>query len=94
MKSNTYNIDALVAYINEQEVFLAEENKKIYLVILSAYYWKVLKSEYEDTTTTTTLESEGCSKTVSGYEIKVIDNASYTEPVHLVTGIKSYFDKY
>lgn len=93
MSSNTYNIDALVSHINEQEAFLAEENKKIYLIILSAYYWEVLKSEYEDITTTT-LESEGCPKTVNGYEIKVIDNISYTEPVHLVTGIKSYFDKY
>ena len=38
--------------------------------------------------------SDGYPKTVQGYEIKVIDNISYTEPVHLVTGIKNYFDKY
>ena len=93
MKSNTHNIDALVAHINEQELFLAEENKKIYLVILSAHYWEVLKSEYENITTMS-VASDGYPKTVQGYEIKVIDNMGYTEPVHLVTGIKSYFDKY
>ena len=93
MNSNTHNIDALVAHINEQEVFLAEENKKIYLVILSAYYWEVLKSEYEDITIMSAT-SDGYPKTINGYEIKVIDNMGYTEPVHLVTGIKSYFDKY
>lgn len=93
MNSNTYNLDALISHINEQEVFLAEENKKIYLVILSAYYWEVLKSEYESFTTIA-VASDGYPKTINGYEIKVIDNISYTEPVHLVTGIKSYFDKY
>lgn len=93
MESNTYNIDALVAHINEQEVFLAEENKRIYLVVLSTYFWEVLKTEYEELTTIS-VASDGYTKTIQGYEIKVIESISYTEPVHLVTGIKNYFDKY
>ena len=93
MKSNTYNLDALISHINEQEKFLAEENKGIYLIILSDYYWQVLKSEYENSTTMS-VASDGYPNTINGYEIKVIDNIGYTEPVHLVTGIKSYFNKY
>ena len=93
MNSDTYSPDALISHINEQEAFLAEENKKIYLVILSAYYWEVLKSECENITTIA-VASEGYPETINGYEIKVIDDMGYTEPVHLVTGIKSYFNRY
>ena len=76
--------DSVVRGILETESNLAYENKKIYLVVLSVWVYESITEHLKDTVfgRPNTTGQQGLF--VAGYEVKVIEDLSYSEPIQYV----------
>lgn len=84
------SLTSLTEQVQKEERFLASTGDRIYLVVLSTYFWKMIEKELKSSTD---IQSGYKSKedfTVRGYEVKVIQDLRYTEPVKFITGRKGF----
>lgn len=76
--------DSVVRGILETESNLAYENKKIYLVVLSVWVYECITEHLKDTVFSVSEESLEQGVTIAGYEVKVIEDLSYSEPIQYI----------
>ena len=77
--------DSVVRGILETESNLAYENKKIYLVVLSVWVYECITEHLKDTVVSVSDKSLEQGVTIAGYEVKVIEDLSYSEPIQYIT---------
>lgn len=88
--SDLRSLSNLTEQVQKEERFLASTGDRIYLVVLSTYFWKMIEKELKSSTD---IQSGYKSKedfTVRGYEVKVIQDLRYTEPVKFIAGRKGF----
>ena len=71
--------------ILETESNLAYENKNIYLVVLSVWVYECITEHLKDTVFSVSDKSLEHGVTIGGYEVKVIEDLSYSEPIQYIT---------
>ena len=76
--------DSVVRGILETESNLAYENKNIYLVVLSAWVYDGIIAHLKDTVLSVSDTSLKQGITIAGYEVKVIEDLSYSEPIQYI----------
>ena len=76
--------DSVVRGILETESNLAYENKNIYLVVLSAWVYEGVIAHLKDTVLSASDTSLKQGITIAGYEVKVIEDLSYSEPIQYI----------
>ena len=76
--------DSVVRGILETESNLAYENKKIYLVVLSSWVYECITAHLKDTVFSVSDKSLEQGVTIAGYEVKVIEDLSYSEPIQYI----------
>lgn len=76
--------DSVVRGILETESNLAYENKNIYLVVLSVWVYECITEHLKDTVFSVSDKSLEQGVTIAGYEVKVIDDLSYSEPIQYI----------
>lgn len=76
--------DSVVRGILEKESNLAYENKNIYLVILSVWVYECITAYLKDTVFSVSDTSLEQGITIAGYEVKVIEDLSYSEPIQYI----------
>ena len=74
----------MVRGILETESNLAYENKKIYLVVLSVWVYECITVHIKDTVLSVSDKSLKQGITIAGYEVKVIEDLSYSEPIQYI----------
>ena len=77
--------DSVVRSIIETESNLAYDNKNIYLVVLSKWVYESVTAQLKDTVLSVSDTSLEQGVTIAGYEVKVIEDLSYLEPVQYIT---------
>lgn len=77
--------DSVVRSILETESNLAYENKNIYLVVLSKWVYESVTAHLKDTVDSHPNTSGQQGLFIAGYEVKVIEDLSYSEPVQYIT---------
>lgn len=77
--------DSVVRGILETESNLAYDNKKIYLVVLSVWVYECITEHLKDTVFSVSNKSLEQGVTIAGYEVKVIEDLSYSEPIQYIT---------
>ena len=77
--------DSVVRDILETESNLAYENKKIYLVILSVWVYECITEHLKDAVFSVSNKSLEQRVTIVGYEVKVIKDLNYSEPIQYIT---------
>ena len=77
--------DSVVRGILETESNLAYENKKIYLVILSVWVYECITEHLKDAVFSVSGKSLKQRVTIVGYEVKVIKDLNYSEPIQYIT---------
>lgn len=77
--------DSVVRGILETESNLAYENKKIYLVVLSVWVYECITEHLKDTVFSASDKPLEQGVTIAGYEVKVIEDLSYSEPIQYIT---------
>ena len=77
--------DSVVRGILETESNLAYENKNIYLVVLSVWVYECITEHLKDTVFSVSDKSLEQGVTIAGYEVKVIEDLSYSEPIQYIT---------
>lgn len=75
----------MVRGIIETESNLAYENKKICLVVLSVWVYECITEHLKDTVFSVSDKSLEQGVTIAGYEVKVIEDLSYLEPIQYIT---------
>ena len=76
--------DSVVRGILETESNLAYENKNIYLVVLSVWVYECITEYLKDTVSSVSDKSLERGITIAGYEVKVIEDLSYSEPIQYI----------
>ena len=76
--------DSVVRGILETESNLAYENKNIYLVVLSMQVYECITEHLKDTVFSVSDKSLEQGVTIAGYEVKVIEDLSYSEPIQYI----------
>ena len=76
--------DSVVRGILETESNLAYENKNIYLVLLSVWVYECITAHLKDTVLSVSDTSLKQGITIAGYEVKVIEDLSYSEPIQYI----------
>lgn len=76
--------DSVVRGILETESNLYYANKKIYLVVLSVWVYECITEHLKDTVFSVSDESLEQGVTIAGYEVKVIEDLSYSEPIQYI----------
>lgn len=76
--------DSVVRGILETESNLAYENKNIYLVVLSVWVYECITEHLKDTVLSVSDASLKQGITIAGYEVKVIEDLSYSEPIQYI----------
>lgn len=76
--------DSVVRGILETESNLSYENKKIYLVVLSVWVYECITEHLKDTVFSVSEKSLEQGVTIAGYEVKVIEDLSYSEPIQYI----------
>ena len=76
--------DSVVRGILETESNLAYDNKKIYLVVLSVWVYECITEHLKDTVFSVNEKSLEQGVTIAGYEVKVIEDLSYSEPIQYI----------
>ena len=76
--------DSVVRGILETESNLAYENKNIYLVVLSAWVYECITAHLKSTVLSISDTSLKQGITIAGYEVKVIEDLSYSEPIQYI----------
>lgn len=76
--------DSVVRGILETESNLAYENKNIYLVVLSMQVYECITEHLKDTVFSVSDKSLDQGVTIAGYEVKVIEDLSYSEPIQYI----------
>ena len=76
--------DSVVRSILETESNLAYENKNIYLVVLSMQVYECITEYLKDTVFSGSDKSLEQGVTIAGYEVKVIEDLSYSEPIQYI----------
>ena len=76
--------DSVVRGILETESNLAYDNKKIYLVVLSVWVSECITENLKDTVFSVSDKSLEQGVTIAGYEVKVIEDLSYSEPIQYI----------
>ena len=77
--------DSVVRGILETESNLAYENKNIYLVVLSVWVYECITAHLKDTVFSVSETSLKQGVTIAGYEVKVIEDLSYSESIRYIT---------
>ena len=77
--------DSVLRSVLETESNLAYENKNIYLVVLSKWVYESVTAHLKDTVLSVSDTSLEQGVTIAGYEVKVIEDLSYSEPVQYIT---------
>ena len=77
--------DSVVRGILETESNLAYDNKKIYLVVLSAWVYECIIEHLKDTVISRPNTAGQKGLFIAGYEVKVIEDLSYSEPIQYIT---------
>lgn len=77
--------DSVVRSIIETESILAYDNKNIYLVVLSKWVYESVTEHLKDTVDRHPNTSGQQGLFIAGYEVKVIEDLSYSEPVQYIT---------
>ena len=76
--------DSVVMGILETESNLSYENKNIYLVVLSMQVYKCITEHLKDIVFSGSDKSLEQGVTIAGYEVKVIEDLSYSEPIKYI----------
>lgn len=76
--------DSVVGGILETESNLSYENKNIYLVVLSVWVYECITEHLKDTVFSVSDKSLEQGVTIAGYEVKVIEDLSYSEPIQYI----------
>lgn len=76
--------DSVVRGILETESNLAYDNKKIYLVVLSVWVYECITEHLKDTVFSVSDKSLKQGITIAGYEVKVIEDLNYSEPIQYI----------
>ena len=76
--------DSVVRGILETESNLACDNKNIYLVVLSVWVYECITEHLKDTVFSVSDTSLKQGITIAGYEVKVIEDLSYSEPIQYI----------
>ena len=76
--------DSVVRSILETESNLAYENKIIYLVVLSMQVYECITEHLKDTVFSVSDKSLEQGVTIVGYEVKVIEDLNYSEPIQYI----------
>ena len=76
--------DSVVRGILETESNLSYENKNIYLVVLSMQVYECITEHLKDTVFSVSDKSLEQGVTIAGYEVKVIEDLSYSEPIQYI----------
>lgn len=76
--------DSVVRGILETESNLAYENKNIYLVVLSVWLYECITEHLKDTVFSVSDASLEQGVTIAGYEVKVIEDLNYSEPIQYI----------
>ena len=76
--------DSVVRGILETESNLTYDNKNIYLVVLSVWVYECITAHLKDTVISVSETSLKQGVTVAGYEVKVIEDLSYSEPIQYI----------
>ena len=76
--------DSVVRGILETESNLSYENKNIYLVVLSIQVYECITEHLKDTVFSGSDKSLEQGVTIAGYEVKVIEDLSYSEPIQYI----------
>ena len=76
--------DSVVRGILETESNLAYENKNIYLVVLSVWVYECITAHLKDTVFSVSDKSLEQGITIAGYEVNVIEDLSYSEPIQYI----------
>ena len=77
--------DSVVSGILETESNLAYENKNIYLVVLSVWVYECITEHLKDAVFSVSDKSLEQRVTIVGYEVKVIKDLNYSEPIQYIT---------
>ena len=77
--------DSVVRGILETESNLAYDNKKIYLVVLSVWVYECIAEHLKDAVFSVSNKSLKQRVTIVGYEVKVIKDLNYSEPIQYIT---------
>lgn len=77
--------DSVVRGILETESSLVYDNKKIYLVVLSVWVYECITEYLKDTVFSVSDKSLEQGVTIAGYEVKVIEDLRYSEPIQYIT---------
>ena len=76
--------DSVVRGILETESNLAYENKNIYLVVLSMQVYECITEHLKDIVFSGSNKSLEQGVTIAGYEVKVVEDLSYSEPIQYI----------
>ena len=76
--------DSVVRSILETESNISYENKSIYLVVLSMQVYECITEHLKDTVFSVSDKSLEQGVTIAGYEVKVIEDLSYSEPIQYI----------
>ena len=76
--------DSVVRGILETESNLTYDNKNIYLVVLSVWVYECITAHLKDTVISVSETSLKQGVTIAGYEVKVIEDLSYSEPIQYI----------
>lgn len=76
--------DSVVRGILETESNLSYENKNIYLVVLSMQVYECITEHLKDIVFSGSDKSLEQGVTIAGYEVKVIEDLSYSEPIQYI----------
>ena len=77
--------DSVVRGILETESNLAYDNKKIYLVVLSAWVYECIIEHLKDTVISRPNTAGQKGLFMAGYDVKIIEDLSYSEPIQYIT---------
>lgn len=76
--------DSVVRSILETESNISYENKSIYLVVLSMQVYECITEHLKDSVFSVSDKSLEQGVTIAGYEVKVIEDLSYSEPIQYI----------
>lgn len=77
--------DSVLRSVLETESNLAYENKNIYLVVISKWVYESVTAHLKDTVNSRPNTSGQQELFIVGYEVKVIEDLSYSEPIQYIT---------
>lgn len=76
--------DSVVRGVLETESNLAYDNKNIYLVVLSKWVYDSVVQHLKDTMNSYPNTTGQQGLFIAGYEVKVIEDLSYSEPIQYI----------